>query len=62
MLGLHLGQDVQILVPARKLWPDEWPERCIFDLVMVVQLIFQERPVRAELSSPVLIDSGRPQG
>jgi hypothetical protein len=62
MLSLHLGQDVEILVPTRKLWPGKRPERCVFNLVVVVQLILDERPVRAELSSSVLIDSGRPQG
>jgi hypothetical protein len=30
MLGLHLGQDVEILVPTRKLWPDKRPDTSLF--------------------------------
>jgi hypothetical protein len=55
MLGLHLGQDGEILVATGQLRPHERPQGGILDLVMVVELPVDELPVSPELLRSVLV-------
>ena len=61
VLRLHLGQDTQLLVLTGKLRPHEWPQGRVLDLVMVMELILNEGPVRTELARSELIHSRCPQ-
>ena len=46
MLYLHLVQHGQVVAVPRELWPQEGPERCVLDLMMVVELLIQVAPGR----------------
>ena len=52
VLGLHLGQHLQIVVLAGQLRPDQRPQRIVLDLMVVMELLVDELPVGGQLARP----------
>ena len=57
MLYLHLVQHGQVVAVPRELRPHEGPERCVLDLMVVVELLFDVAPGPGQPSRPLRSDA-----